>query len=197
MDGTTYVLDADVFIEAARRYYAFDLAPKFWESLVHHAANGRIQSIDRVKKELERGKDKLATWATSQFSDEFASTDEEDVTESYTEVMGWVQAQDQFSDAAKADFASGADGWLVAYPKSKRHIFVTHEVLNPSIKRKVPNWGCVLNSGPRFLHLETTQIDAPTKNTMKFKKLLMSNAIHSLALPSPVRSACVRRRLWI
>ena len=138
MDGTTYVLDADVFIEAARRYYAFDLAPKFWESLVHHAANGRIQSIDRVKKELERGKDKLATWATSQFSDEFASTDEEDVTESYTEVMGWVQAQDQFSDAAKADFASGADGWLVAYPKSKRHIVVTHEVLNPSIKRKVP-----------------------------------------------------------
>ena len=96
MGGTEYVLDANVFIEAARRYYAFDLAPKFWESLVHHAANGQIQSIDRVKKELERGNDELATWATSQFSDAFASTDEEDVTESYSEVMSWVQAQDQF-----------------------------------------------------------------------------------------------------
>jgi hypothetical protein len=29
MDGATYVLDANVFIEAARRYYAFDLAPPF------------------------------------------------------------------------------------------------------------------------------------------------------------------------
>ncbi len=52
--------------------------------------------------------------------------------------MGWVQAQDQFSDAAKADFAAGADGWLVAYARAKEHIVVTHEVLDPSIRRKVP-----------------------------------------------------------
>jgi len=56
MDRAMYVLDANVFIEAARRYYAFDLAPMFWESLVHHAVNGRIQSIDLIKRELERGK---------------------------------------------------------------------------------------------------------------------------------------------
>jgi len=138
MDGATYVLDANVFIEAARRYYAFDLAPPFWESLVQHAENGRIYSIDRVKIELERGKDELAEWATSQFSNAFASTDEEDVTNSYASVMGWVRAQDQFSDAAKADFADGADGWLVAYAMSKSQIVVTHEVLDPGIKRKVP-----------------------------------------------------------
>ena len=48
-----YVLDSNVFMEAARRYYAFDIAPPFWESLVHHAANGRLESIDRVKQELE------------------------------------------------------------------------------------------------------------------------------------------------
>ena len=133
-----YVLDSNVFMEAARRYYAFDLAPKFWESLVHHAAKGRLESIERIKQEIERGNDELAIWATSQFSDAFASTDEEDVTESYSEVMSWVQAQDQFSDAAKADFAAGADGWLVAYAKAKERIVVTHEVLNPDIIRKVP-----------------------------------------------------------
>jgi len=138
VDGAIYVLDANVFIEAARRYYAFDIAPPFWENLIHHAQNGRIQSIDRIKKELERGKDELADWATSQFSDAFASTDEEDVTSSYTEVIGWVYAQDQFSDAAKVDFADGADGWLVAYARSKGYVIVTHEVLNPNIKIKVP-----------------------------------------------------------
>lgn len=138
MDGTTYVLDANVFIEAARRYYAFDLAPIFWESLVHHSANGQLQSIDRVKQELERGKDELAKWATAQFSDAFASTDEGDIIGFYREVMGWVQAQDQFSDAAKADFATGADGWLVAYDGSEERIVVTHELPATDARRKVP-----------------------------------------------------------
>ncbi len=138
MDAATYILDANVFIEAARRYYAFDIAPPFWESLVYHAANGRIQSIDRVKQELERGKDELATWATAQFSDAFASTDEEDIIESYSEVMTWVQAQEQFSDAAKADFATGADGWLVAYARCKGLKVVTHELPATDARRKVP-----------------------------------------------------------
>jgi len=52
--------------------------------------------------------------------------------------MGWVQVRSQFSDAAKADFANGADGWLVAFAKSKGRIVVTHEVLDPNIRRKVP-----------------------------------------------------------
>lgn len=138
MDGGPYILDANVFIEAARHYYAFDIAPPFWESLVHHSRDGRIQSIDRIKRELERGKDDLATWAATEFTDAFASTDHENITEYYREVISWVQAQDQFSDAAKSDFASGADGWLVAYAGVNEAIIVTHEVRNPNIRRKVP-----------------------------------------------------------
>jgi len=106
--------------------------------LVQHAANGRIYSIDRVKQELERGKDELATWATSQFNDAFASTDEEDVIGSYSEVISWVQAQEQFLDAAKADFAAIADGWLVAYAKAKGYIVVTHELPATDARSKVP-----------------------------------------------------------
>lgn len=138
MDDSAYVLDANVFIEAARRYYAFDLAPKFWESLVHHAANGQIKSIDRVKQELERGKDNLATWVKEHFGHAFASTDETDILQSFREIMTWVNGQSQFSDAAKADFAKGADGWLVAYAKVKGCMVVTHELPAPDAKRKVP-----------------------------------------------------------
>ncbi|MER3425447.1 MAG: hypothetical protein C4293_21640 [Nitrospiraceae bacterium] len=50
----------NVFIQAARRYYAFDVAPQFWDSLVKYAANGQIRSIDRMLKELDREKDELA-----------------------------------------------------------------------------------------------------------------------------------------
>lgn len=137
-NGPTYVLDTNVFIEAARRYYAFDVAPRFWDSLVHHAGSGQIRSIDRVLEELDRGKDELAAWVNNDLSDVFVSTDEAAVTEAFGEIMAWVQAQSQFSDAAKADFASGADGWLVAYARAKGCVVVTQEVLNPVVKRKVP-----------------------------------------------------------
>jgi hypothetical protein len=50
MVARVFVLDAAVFIEAHRRYYAFDLAPKFWGSLVQHAEHGQVESIDHVKQ---------------------------------------------------------------------------------------------------------------------------------------------------
>jgi len=87
---------------------------------------------------LERGNDELAIWVREHFSDAFASTDEGDIIGSYREVMGWVQAQHQFSDAAKADFATGADGWLVAYARSEGRIVVTHELPATDARRKVP-----------------------------------------------------------
>ncbi len=142
MEQSVYVLDANVFIEAARRYYAFDLAPKFWESLLHHASNGLIESIDRVKKEeLDKGNDELKDWADSQFNHAFRSTDEEDITESYGKVMAWVQGQSQYTDAAKSEFANEPDGWLVAYAMAKGRTVVTHEVLAPDAKNrvKIPN----------------------------------------------------------
>jgi hypothetical protein len=144
MDRSVYILDTNVFIEAANRYYAFDIAPPFWDSLLQHADNGLIESIDWVKKELEKGKgkegeeDELAIWADGSFSHAFCSTDEEDVIESYGRIMSWVQSQPQYSDAAKADFAKGADGWLVAYAVAKGRIVVTHEVPKVDIRRKVP-----------------------------------------------------------
>lgn len=137
-NGPVFVLDASVLIEAARRYYAFDLAPRFWGSLVSAAANGKIQSIDRIKEELERGKDELARWAENDFRDAFFSTDCPDVIRSFSEIMNWVQANSQYSQAAKTQFAGIADGWLIAYAKARGGIVVTHEVLAPAVKGRIP-----------------------------------------------------------
>jgi hypothetical protein len=138
MNADRYVLDANVFIEAARRYYALDLAPRFWESLIEHATAGRVMNIDRVQEELERGNDELAAWANGQFGAAFMPTDGPEVIDGYRELMVWVQSQAQFSDAAKADFAASADGWLVAYARANGCVVVTHEALNPDVKRRVP-----------------------------------------------------------
>jgi len=134
----TYLLDANVFMEAARRYYAFDIAPSFWQALVQLAQDGQVRSIDRVKKEIERGKDELKAWAKGTFHPWFASTNDEDVIRAYRRVIAWVNAQDQFKRAAKAAFADGSDGWLIAYAIAKRGVIVTHEQFHPTIKRKVP-----------------------------------------------------------
>ncbi|HSF29462.1 MAG TPA: DUF4411 family protein [Candidatus Tectomicrobia bacterium] len=133
-----YVLDANVFIESSRRYYAFDLAPAFWQALVHHASNGRLLSIDRVKQELERGKDDLAHWVDGSFDGWFASTTQDDVLDVYRQIVAWVQRQRQYLDAAKVGFINGADGWLIAYAKAKGCGVVTHEQPAPDAKRKIP-----------------------------------------------------------
>lgn len=135
-----YVLDANVFMEAARRYYAFDLIPSFWRALIAHAETGRVQSIDRVKAEIERGKDALKDWANSDFHRWFNSTNEGDVIEVYGQIMVWAHNQTQFTDAAKAEFArtDNADAWVVAYAKAKGYVVVTQEQFNPNIRREIP-----------------------------------------------------------
>ncbi|MBN1235997.1 MAG: DUF4411 family protein [Methanotrichaceae archaeon] len=137
----TYVLDANVFIEAARRYYAFDIAPRFWKLLIDQADNSFVLSIDHVKVELEKGKDELAKWAKNDFHECFISTEDDEVIAAYRRIMIWSQGQAQFTDAAKAEFASVADGWLVAYALAKGCIVVTLEQFDANIRRrvKVPN----------------------------------------------------------
>lgn len=134
------MLDANVFIQAARGYYAFDLAPAFWQALVDHASNGRLLSIDRVKDEIELGKDKLADWVASAFGTWFASTNEADVLGAYAVAMRWAQAEVQYSEAAKAEFADtkNADAWLIAYAQAKGSVIVTLEQPDPNVRRKIP-----------------------------------------------------------
>jgi hypothetical protein len=133
-----YGIDANVFIEAAKRYYAFDLVPGFWDSLTNLVAQGRVSSIDRVNREIKE--DDVREWIDKKggFAGGFASTDDPTVIDIYRQIMTWVNAQAQFLPAAKSEFARGADGWLIAYAKVHGLTVVTHEVLAPAVKRKVP-----------------------------------------------------------
>ena len=136
-----FVLDANVFIEAARRYYAFDIAPAFWNALLDLAQKGRIVSIDRVKDELTRLNDELTEWARGQFHEYFDSTvDDREVMKAYRQIIQWAFEQRQFEETAKREFAqaNNADAWIVAYALAKRAIVVTHEQFKPDIKRKIP-----------------------------------------------------------
>lgn len=55
-----YLLDANVLIEAKNRYYAFDIAPGFWDWLHQAHLQSLACSIEAVRDELLTGKDDLA-----------------------------------------------------------------------------------------------------------------------------------------
>lgn len=134
-----YALDANVFIEAARRYYAFSICPGFWQSLIYLHTQGRIFSIDRVKGELSDKEDALANWVADHVLDAcFESSDKTNIAAAYGDAVAWVYQQAQFSDAAKAEFAEKPDAWLIAYAKATGKILVTHEAFNSDAKRRVP-----------------------------------------------------------
>ena len=141
MSAENYVVDANVYIEAYRRYYAFDFGTKFWACLKEHSATGRVVSIDRVLDELRKGKDELADWACNTCCESFVTTDRPDVIYNFGKIMNWVQGQGHYFDGAKNAFAGGADGWLVAYAMAAGHTVVTHEEYNAEIRKqvKIPN----------------------------------------------------------
>jgi hypothetical protein len=134
-----YLLDANVFIQAKRQYYGFDICPGFWESLRLHYENARVKSIDRVKTiELERGNDELKVWAFHTIArDFFEATDGPDVFAQYAEAMRWVNNQARFTPTAKATYAESVDGWLIAYARTHNLVLVTHEERAPESRTRV------------------------------------------------------------
>jgi hypothetical protein len=134
-----FVLDANAFIQAKRRFYPFEICPGYWAALKWHQQQGNLCSIDKVQQELERGGDDLTTWINSVFGkDGFAETDGSAVTNAYKEMLAWVTAQSQFNDAAKAKFQEVADGWLSAFAKANNCTVVTLEEFDPVIRKSVP-----------------------------------------------------------
>ena len=135
-DAVKYILDSNIFIEAKHIYYAFDLCPGFWKSLLHHNSKGNLVSIDRVKKELLEGKDNLAIWS-KQAAGLFASTESKFVLADYGDIIQWVQSQELFTNAAKSEFSRGVDAWVIAYAKANNAIVVTHEASAPKSRKEV------------------------------------------------------------
>lgn len=130
-----FVLNIDVFVDAHKGYYAFDIAPGFWTKLKTKAESGIIVSIDAVLDEILREyrpttdeePDKLYKWVTTDFLPYFDEIDS-DVIDAYKAIINWVNVSDSYSDAAKQEFARVADGWLVAYASANNVCLVTNEV---------------------------------------------------------------------
>lgn len=147
-----YIVDSDVFITAKNRYYAFDICPGFWDSIIHEHEAGRLRSIDRVRQELLNwSEEELVRWIKGDLpTGFFLDTGERDVVRAFSDVMLWAQQKAQYTDAAKASFATKADGWLVAYAMVHGVKVVTNELSSPDSRKEVKLGDVCLQFGVKY-----------------------------------------------
>jgi hypothetical protein len=53
VSSDTYILDTNVFLDAANNYYAFDRVPAFWEWLEARFNDGAVRTITMAKDEVD------------------------------------------------------------------------------------------------------------------------------------------------
>ena len=134
----TYLLDTNVFVSAKRTYYGFGLCPGFWEWLDQAHATGIVASVEAVYDELIDFGDELSEWARARRPFFLPVTTSELV--SVARVNRWANDSAAYDAAAKTEFASVADSFLIAQALAGGHTVVTHEVISDSKKRiKIPN----------------------------------------------------------
>jgi len=140
----SYLLDANVFIQAKNLHYGFDFCPAFWEWVVDQNESGMVYTIDKVADEISAGSDDLSEWMAGRHSSFFRKTDGA-VIPCFSRVSSWVMGQG-YEPAAVSTFMQVADYYLVAHALCGNHIVVTHEIHANSTRRiKIPTVCAGLN----------------------------------------------------
>jgi hypothetical protein len=114
--------------EAHRRYYAFDIAPGFWDGLRRLAEEQVICSPSLVYKEIMDADydDELTKWAKANRDILFVEANDP-IQQTFTEIADSVERL--YEPQHVQEFLSGADPWVVAHAKAHRLTVVTMESL--------------------------------------------------------------------
>ncbi len=130
------IFDANVFIEAKNRYYAFDINPGFWYWIQDAHSRSEVATIDKVAAEIGAGNDQLKAWFKEMpptFAIPFALSDQPYVTQ-----LGQWAIRQSFTQAAIDEFMGSADLFLIAKAAANNHVIVSHETLiDPNAKKRV------------------------------------------------------------
>ncbi len=136
-----YLIDTNIFIESAYRFYAFDICPGFWEFLGKCSESDSIKSISKVYDELTSDNSNLQDFKEKLQKAEFFLSIENISLESYEKISQTLQTM-QYTQRAIQDFSSGADYFLVALAYQEAYTIVTHEAKSGNNARntiKIPN----------------------------------------------------------
>lgn len=139
-----YIVDANILIQAYRKYYPMDVFLGFWDKVRQLAHRDEIISIDKVRNEILPSGDELSQWCIQQLpNDFFIQTDS--VIGHYANVIRKVSELNRYTPNAISEFARDtvADAFLVATALSSKtdYVLVSEETFDPRcIKRvKIPD----------------------------------------------------------
>lgn len=132
----TYLLDTNIFI-TAKNELPMDVYPSFWQTLSQLASNGKIRSIKKVEDEIRKGKDELVDWIDNNLPKDFFISENADTIAALSTVSQWTILNRVYSQAAKTEFVSVADSWIIAEALSQSITVVTHETPDPLCKKRV------------------------------------------------------------
>lgn len=134
----SYLLDANIFIQAKNLHYGLDFCPAFWDWLITCNSDQKIFSIEKVGDELSAVGDELANWAAQRGPDFFLQPDAK-LLPALGTVSTWATSQ-RYEPAAVNTFLQVADYYLVAHALAHGYVVVTHEIASTSTKKiKIPD----------------------------------------------------------
>ncbi|MEM8823863.1 MAG: DUF4411 family protein [Pseudomonadota bacterium] len=131
-----YVVDANVFIQAANSYYAFDLVPKFWD-WVENQVGVELFTVDPVKDEVLKQDGQLADWFRSMDDPNWVLAVDDEATQLQMPVISGHCIENNYKQAGIAKFLAGADPWVIAKAKVSDWIVVTQEIAQPETRKRV------------------------------------------------------------
>lgn len=132
-----YLLDANAFMEASRRYYADDIAPGFWTWLADPQLSTRVASVAAVRDEIIVGKGHLVEWARNRPAS-FWIAENRASLRAMRVLAAWAAEPSRgFHQAAVDEFLDSADISLIAHALTAQATVVTHEQPAPEAKRRI------------------------------------------------------------
>lgn len=166
-----YLLDANVFIEANKRYYSLEVCPAFWDWILLQAEKKIVVSIEKVYEELKKKEDALSKWAKEHKEIVFKEFDWP--PSSATRVTDEIQSL-EMGDAKTNEFLNGADYYLVVYAASIVDCTVVTEEKLSSEKRR-PEKKIQIPDVCKSLNIEWTSTFKMLKN-LKARFILAQNS---------------------
>ena len=134
-----YLVDTNILIAAARDYYRFSYGTRYWDWLLAAHRQGSLYSIQQVRDEIEEVDASFQAWLDQGETQNFFLETVPEWVPLYQRVIGYVTSSYEDSKE-RADFANGADGWLIAAALCYQGTVLTFERPAPqsTSKPKVP-----------------------------------------------------------
>ena len=130
-----YLVDSDVFIDGKNHHYGFDIAPGFWDWLVHAHQQGRVFTVQRCYEEVVDTGDELSRWMSAQPTGFALQVTGADST-SLQRVAQWAMGLPRRQGVAATWLGTG-DYFLVSQALSLGYTVVTHEQPAPLSQTKI------------------------------------------------------------